>query len=144
MGQAGQHTLIVDERTAYQVVTEAVMQRSGRRVTVAKDYDEAVAVLRSSLHPIVVHTNSAVIIPGEGYGSMLFALLAHHDFAATHAFVVSSALDEEDVDAMRAQIAATGVGYVGWLRLPAKVSRIIQAQEAAEAWLAARDGQAAV
>lgn len=140
MGQAGQHVLIVDQRTAYQAITEAVMRRSGRRVTLATNYDEAVAVLRSSLHPIVVHTNSVVIIPSEGYGSMIFALLANPDFAATHAFVVSSALDEDDANEMRARIAATGAGYVGWLRLPTKASRIIQAQEAAEAWLATQGG----
>lgn len=138
MTQPGQHILIVGQHNAYRAVTEVILRRAGRRVTIAEDYDQAVAVLRSSLHPLVVHTNTNVIIPGEEYCSMLFTLLANADFAATHAFVASSALSGDREDAIRDRIARVGAGYVGWIRLPAKATEIMMAEVAAELWLRAR------
>lgn len=138
MAQPGQHVLIVDQHTSFQEIIEAIMEHAGRRVTLATDYDEAVAVLRSSLHPLVVHTGTGVIIPGKGPGSMLLELLSNPDFAETHAFVVSSALESGPLDEMRERIAQTGAAYVGWVRLPTKVAQLIAAQDAAEAWLRAR------
>jgi CheY-like chemotaxis protein len=138
MAQLSQHVLVIDQHSAYRMITEVVLRRAGRRVTLAEDYDQAVAVLRSSLHPLVVHTNTYVIIPGKGYGSMLLELLGNPDFAATHAFVVSSALDGDRLAAMRERIAQTGAACVCWAQLPAKVAQIIAAQDAAEVWLRSR------
>lgn len=138
MAQPGQHILLVDQHTAFQDVIEAIMLHMGRRVTLATNYDEAVAVLRSTLHPLIVHTGTGVMIPGKGSGSMLLELLSNPDFAATHAFVVSSALEGDQLAAMRERIAQTGAAYVGWVRLPTQIPQLIAAQEAAEAWLTAR------
>ncbi|HEX8732340.1 MAG TPA: response regulator [Ktedonobacterales bacterium] len=140
MGQAGQHVLIVEDGRSTQMILDTVMQRSGRRVTLAETYDQAVAVLRSSLHPLVVYVDIALQSTRQGDDPLLLDLLANPDFAATHAFIVISMLDGVWEDTLRERVAQTCAGYVSWLRLPSKVSRVIAEQEAAEAWLAARGG----
>ncbi|MGH2504391.1 MAG: hypothetical protein ACRDID_17940 [Ktedonobacterales bacterium] len=138
MGAHGQHVLIVEEGTARQAVFELVMQRTGRRATLATNYAEAVAVLRSSLHPLVVYVNAALPLEGDTRGSLLLELLGNPEFAATDAFIISSTLDPDLEGDLRKRVAQRGAGYAEWLRLPAKVSQMIAAQEQAEAWLKAR------
>lgn len=138
MGQHGQHVLIVEQSISRQSILELIMQRTGRRATIAKNLDEAVAVLRSSLHPLVVYVNAAMYLEHDAPGSLLLALLNIPEFAATHAFIATSALDTDVEDALRDRIAQMAPGSMEWLRLPAKVSHILTAQDAAEAWLKTR------
>jgi ActR/RegA family two-component response regulator len=138
MGQRGQHVLIVEQTIARQAILELVMQRTGRWTTVAKNLDEAVAVLRSSLHPIVVYINAAMYLENDAPGSLVLALLNIPEFAETHAFIATSTLNADIETALRDQIAQIAPGCMEWLRLPAKVSQIIAAQDAAEVWLRSR------
>ncbi len=138
MGQRGQHVLIVEQSISRQAILELIMQRTGRRATIAKNLDEAVAVLRSSLHPLVVYVNAAMYLEHDAPGSLLLALLNIPEFAATHPFIATSALDADHDDSLRDRITQISPGSMEWLRLPAKVSQILTAQEAAEAWLKTR------
>lgn len=138
MGQRGQHVLIVEHSGSRQAILELVMQRTGRWTTVAKNIDEAMAVLRSSLHPIVVYVNAAMSLENDAPGSLLLALLNIPEFAATHAFIATSTLNGEVETTLRDHITQLNPSCMKWLRLPAKVSQIIVAQDDAEAWMKAR------
>lgn len=133
MAQLGQHVLIVDESKARRRVIDVVMQHIGRKVTLAVNGDEAIAVLRPSLHPLIVLVDAGMRYPADGdKGSLLLTLLANQEFAATHAFVVTSASPGDDLSALQASAQTVAANAdVSWLRLPTSAAEIAAAVVAA-------------
>ena len=130
MAQVGQHVLIVDDNVKRRGIIDIVVQRLRRNATLAKDGDEALAVLRPSLHPLIVIVHANMRYPDDADpGSLLLALLANQEFAATHAFVVIVAsLASDDLSALQAAaLAVAPSASVQWLPLPGTVADITAA-----------------
>lgn len=118
MGQRGQHVLIVDDHAQRRRVIDYPSIRAGYRGAIARNLDEAAAVLRPALHPLIAHIS---VPPGRESvwnGSPLIELISSPAFAATHAIIVvwrGGATLNADV---REQVANLGVGYVQWVEMP--------------------------
>lgn len=138
MAEPGRHVLIFDSIARRQRIFEEITTDAGHWATLAQNLDEATAVLRSALHPLIVFVNLP-LTPASGCdGSQLPDLLGNPDFAATHAFIIThSAMSEVRAD-IREQIEQSGASYVRWLRLPAATQDIGIAQEEAARYLASR------
>jgi len=78
MAQRGQHVLIVDDGVARQRILEVIMERTERWVTIAQNGDEAMAILKSTLHPLVVLVDARMryLVDGKQV-SLLLTLLAN-------------------------------------------------------------------
>ncbi|MGH2504392.1 MAG: hypothetical protein ACRDID_17945, partial [Ktedonobacterales bacterium] len=107
-------------------------------VTIARNLDEATAVLRSALHPLIVHVGAPIHIEDGWDGSPLLELLGNPEFAATHAFIVVWGGGEEPGAGIREKVEQCGAGYVRWLRLPTVRTNIESAQMEAARYLASR------
>ncbi len=138
MAEPGRHVLIFDTIVRRRRIFEEIATDAGHWATLAQNLDEAMAVLRSALHPLIVFVNLQ-LKPDIGCdGSQLPDLLGNPDFAATHAFIIThSGLSEVRAD-IREQIEQSGASYVRWLRLPTVTANIGIVQEEAARYLATR------
>lgn len=141
MGQRGQHVLIVDDGAARIRILEMIMERTGRWVTIAQNGDEALAILRSTLHPLIVLVNGRIQYPLDGKNvSLLLTLLANQEFTTTHAFVVTAPPRSDD-ERLAIHEAVQNLGadvHVGWLELPGRFVEIVTATNEAERYVKSR------
>lgn len=141
MGQRGQHVLIVDDNAARQRVLELIMQRTGRWVTIAENGDEAMAILKSTLHPLIVLLNGRIQYPLDGRDvSLLLTLLGNQEFTTTHAFVMTAPPRSED-ERVAIYEAVQNLGadvHVSWLALPGRFVEIVTATNEAERYVQSR------
>lgn len=141
MAQRGQHVLIVDDGVARQRILEVIMERTGRWVTIAQNGDEAMAILKSTLHPLVVLVDARMryLVDGKQV-SLLLTLLANPEYTRTHAFIVTA---PPTVETERLEIVETAQrlgdeAHVGWLELPGRFTKIAALTDAAERFVKSR------
>lgn len=134
----GKHVLVVEDDPGQQQVDELIVRHSTRWPTIAQNGDEATAILRSTLHPLIVLVNANMCVDGGGYGSLLLSLLANSDFASTHAYIVQTDARRASVsaiDALRDEVARQRVGFVAWLESPLGLGPAFMALHVAEDYL---------
>lgn len=137
----GKHVLIVEDDNELQQIDEVIVRNTTRWPTIAKNGDEATAILRSTLHPLIVMINAGMRVDGAGYGSLLLNLLANPDFASTHAFIVQTGaghIGSSGVETLREEVARLGVGFVAWLDWPTGLREVFAALKDAEAYVLTR------
>jgi hypothetical protein len=103
------------------------------------------AILKSTLHPLVVMVNARVPYPLDGQpASLLRTLLANQEFTMTHAFIVTAPpRTDDDLRATQETIQQLGAAaHVRWLELSGRIAEVVveltNATDEAERYLNAR------
>ena len=138
MGQRSQHVLVVDAHAQRRRMFEMTLARAGYLVTIARDLDEATAVLRPALHPLIVHISVPLGGESDWDGSPLIELMSNPELAATHAFLVvwrgGTTLDPD----VRERADSLGASYLQWLEMPTTRAELERVYAEAVRFLASR------
>lgn len=118
MGNVGKHVLIFDEVARRRGALDEIATSNGHWVTLAATLDEARAVLRSALHPLIVLICLPIRLAPDWDGKPLVELVCDPEFARTHAFIVIWGGSEKLPTEARERVEQSGAGFVKWLRLP--------------------------
>jgi hypothetical protein len=135
MGNVGRHVLIFDEIAKRRGALDRIASTDGHWVTLAASLDEARAVLRSALHPLIVMVCLPLELASDWDGAPLVDLVCDADFAATHAFIVIWGGSEEPNAEARERVERSGAGFVRWVRLPNVSLYISHALQEAQRYL---------
>lgn len=135
MGNVGRHVLVFDETVRRRGAFDRIASTEGHWVTLAASLDEAWAVLRSALHPLIVIVGLPLKLALDWDGAPLVDLVCDADLGATHAFIVIWGGSEEPNAEARERVEQSGAGFVKWLRLPTASENISRALQEAQRYL---------
>ncbi len=141
MAQPGKHVLIAEDSHAIRAVFELILQRAGYQVTLAENSDQAMAVIRPSLHPLIVILNAGMTYTANGQqDTLLLTLLANPEFANTHAFIVTvGILPMDDTSELHAATQTLApAAHIRWMMFPFRSANYLAAVKEAEGALSSR------